>query len=118
MHAKNIGLIHFEDETSTLTPAYDMVPLCHQNTDGRMALAISGEYRHASLTSEMIIKEVAGWGLNDAVIIVKDVLEEAHEKIYGLTPAEQAYPYVKDDIIRFIEHLLTNKPTGKSPQSN
>ncbi|MDR0875203.1 MAG: HipA domain-containing protein, partial [Clostridiales Family XIII bacterium] len=30
MHAKNIGLIHFEDETSTLTPAYDMVPLCHQ----------------------------------------------------------------------------------------
>jgi serine/threonine-protein kinase HipA len=114
MHTKNIGMLHFEDETSTLTPAYDMVPLCHQNTDGKMALAVAGEYYHAALTSEMITNEISSWGLAESSTIVANTLEEIRDAAEGITIAPQAYQKVKNDVINFTENLLMGKAVGKS----
>jgi serine/threonine-protein kinase HipA len=113
MHAKNIGMLHFEDETSTLTPAYDMVPLRHQNTDGKMALAIAGEYHHAAQTAELIIKEVGTWGIHEPDKLVKTFLEEIREAIDKIVLEEQAAPYLKKDVIAFTENLLTGRPAGR-----
>lgn len=33
MHAKNIGLLHYEQGGLTLAPAYDFVPQAHQKND-------------------------------------------------------------------------------------
>src|SRR5690606_27837926 len=57
MHAKNISLLHLEDGTVELAPAYDFVPQAHQRNDGEMALAIAGEYRHTEITRAHLIEE-------------------------------------------------------------
>lgn len=62
LHAKNLGLLHPEDGSVTLAPAYDWVPMAHQPTDGELAMAVGGEYRHAPLTVEHLAQELGGWG--------------------------------------------------------
>jgi len=61
MHAKNISVLHLPDESVRLAPAYDLVPLQHQNTDGRVAMSINGEYAHANLSIAHLVSELLSW---------------------------------------------------------
>jgi len=121
MHAKNISLFHFPDETIKLTPAYDHVPLRHQNTDGRMALAIDGEYVHANLTCAHIHAELLSWKSTafsseaKATSFIHEALESFQHAVPDITPNEKAYPLLVDAISLFIKRLLSGKPTGKLP---
>lgn len=63
LHAKNLSLLHPPDGSTTLAPAYDVVPLTHLDADGELALAIDGEYRHAAITRDHLVREAHSRGL-------------------------------------------------------
>ena len=61
MHAKNISMLHLSDGSRRITPAYDVVPQTHLDSDGKMAVAINRKYSHAAITLDDLI--VAGFPL-------------------------------------------------------
>ncbi|MCL1846820.1 MAG: HipA domain-containing protein [Coriobacteriia bacterium] len=119
MHAKNISVFHLPNGDIKLTPAYDQVPLRHQPTDNRMALALAGEYVHANLTRTHITTELLSWKTTcfhnekEADSFVRDRLEAIHAALADLPLPTGAYPQLKDMIATFITRLLSGKPTGK-----
>jgi len=118
MHAKNISLLHFPNETITLSPTYDQVPLRHQNTDGKMALAIGGEYVHANISLMTIASELASWKCDvfssnsETILFIKDCLEKYDRALYSTVAADKAYPKLKTEISLFISNLLSGKIIG------
>ena len=120
MHAKNVSLLHFPDESIALAPVYDQVPLRHQNTDGRMALAVGGEYIHANLSLSDIARELTSWqcsgfsGEAGTLAFIKDCLEIYDNALKETEPNGKAYPYLKEDISSFIFNLLSGKKIGKT----
>ena len=115
MHSKNIGLLHLPDQAVRLAPVYDQVPLRHQNTDGRMAFSIGGEYVHANLTIEKIIYELVSWktsafpGESIAGSFVRDCLESCRSALENVDADKKAHPSLKKDIASFINNLLSGK---------
>lgn len=119
MHAKNISLLHLEEGTVKLTPAYDFVPQAHQRNDGEMALAIAGEYRHAHITRAHLIDEARSWGLAEPEPAIDETLEKVLETVRHEEPHPRAYAHLMEDISRFTEELLEGRaagvPTGAQP---
>ena len=119
MHAKNVSILHLPDESIALAPAYDQVPLRHQNTDGRMALAIDGEYVHANITIKNIASELASWkcrsflGESVSIAFAKSCLETYYSALNDSIPDDRAYSRLKKDISSFITNLLTGNTIGK-----
>ena len=118
MHAKNVSILHFPDESIMLAPAYDQVPLRHQSTDGKMALAINGEYIHANISRSDIVSELASWrcgGFSDdakTITIINDCLENYNNALNSDIPNNNAFPRLKADISSFISNLLSGKVAG------
>jgi len=119
MHAKNVSILHLPDETVRLAPAYDHVPLRHQNTDGRMALAIDGEYFHANISLKNITAELVSWQSrcftsgSEAADFIISRLHLYNNALETTKPGEKAYPNLKSDISSFISNLLKGKSTGR-----
>ena len=115
MHAKNVSVLHCPDQAVRLAPAYDQVPFRHQNTDGRMAFSIGGEYVHANLTIEKITNELVSWKTNAfpsetiAGAFVRDCLESCCLALEKTGIVKKAYPSLKKDIASFVENLLSGK---------
>lgn len=112
MHAKNISLVHAPDGEITLAPAYDFVPLAHQPTDGELALSVAGEYRHAAMTADRLVAELASWGLRNPTQIVEDTLAAVESAVRELEPDPRAHPGLVDDIRRFASNLLGGSAIG------
>ena len=123
MHAKNISILHFPDDTIALAPAYDQVPLRHQTTDGRMALAINGEYKHSNISLPDIAAEFASWRCTSfsdeakTVAFIERCLETYLNSLNDTLPNEKAYPYLREDISSFITNLLSGKVAGSGAKS-
>ena len=118
MHAKNVSILHFPDESVILAPTYDQVPLRHQNTDGRMALAIGGEYFHANLSLESIVAELLSWrcscfsNVDETSAFTLNRLEICDSALNSTTAVDRAYPNLKSDISTFIINLSSGKAIG------
>lgn len=112
MHAKNISIVHEEDGTTALAPAYDVVPQAHRS-DGRLALAVAGEYRHAAITSEHLTTEIASWGVHRADAVVSRALKEILEAAESEAPLDGAYDNLRSDILGFTRALLDGEPAGR-----
>ena len=118
MHAKNISILHLPDETIALAPVYDQVPMRHQNTDGRMALAINGKYSHASISLADIAAELISWrcpvfsGEADAVSFAENCLFVYRGALNNAAPDDRAYPDLKTGISLTISQLLSGKEIG------
>jgi len=119
MHAKNISIFHYPDATIALTPIYDVVPLRHQNTDERMALAIGGEYVHANISLARMVTELVSWKSESFTdeLTAKSFIEEKLvlflEALESIPLHEKAFPMLRETITLFITRLLSGKPTGK-----
>ena len=104
MHAKNLSLLHLPNEDVALAPAYDLVPLQHQNTDGKMALKIGGEYYHARIGRDEIVNELLSWKLpaiksaESAVAFVSDFSGMAEGALEQIDIHPKAYPRLKDNV--------------------
>jgi len=118
MHAKNVSVLHYPDEAVRLAPVYDQVPLRHQGTDGRMALAIGGEYVHANLTAQKIREELLSWKTgafrNDRETdrFINNFLEICAGALEKTAVHENVYPRLKTDIAAFVSNLLSGKCVG------
>ncbi|MCL1885643.1 MAG: HipA domain-containing protein [Dehalococcoidia bacterium] len=119
MHAKNISILHFPDETIMLAPAYDHVPLCQHGIDGKMALAIGGKYIHANLSLQDIVLELLSWqcsAFSDEVEttgFIKRCLDIYNSALSEVVPSKKAYPNLKLNISSFISNLICGKRIGK-----
>ena len=119
MHAKNISIFHLPDATIHLTPAYDQVPLCHQNTDGRTALALGGEYVHANLTLACLTTELVSWknpsfsNESSAASFIEERLEAYRDALGYCEPHSNAYPHLVESIAYSIERLLSGRSIGR-----
>ncbi|WP_175956963.1 type II toxin-antitoxin system HipA family toxin [Schaalia sp. Marseille-Q2122] len=105
MHAKNVSVLHPPDGTCRLAPAYDMVPQTHLPTDGELALAVNGVYRHASVTGGDLVAEGERWGISDAAARVETMLADLSGAVEAEVPLPGAHPGLVDDIGGFIERL-------------
>ena len=118
MHAKNISVLHLPDESIALAPTYDQVPLRHQNTDGRMALAINGKYSHAGISLADIAAELISWrspgfsGETEATVFAEKCLLKYRDVLHNAAPDSRAYPKLKNEISFFISRLLSGKEIG------
>ena len=112
MHAKNISLLHSEEGSVQLAPAYDFVPQAHQRNDGEMALAIAGEYRFTGITRAHLIAEALSWGLAEVEPIIDEVLGTVLETVRREDPHPRAYPRLTADIARFTQNLLEGRAAG------
>jgi len=111
-HAKNHGLLHPINGSVRLAPAYDVVPQAHQSIDGEVALAIAKQYRFASLTREMLVAKIGGWGLRGAEGLVARTLDEIHALVLEETPADGAHDALQDDLLRFTKNLVEGRAVG------
>ena len=118
MHAKNISILHFPDSSIMLAPTYDQVPLRHQNTDGKMALAIGGEYIHANISLTDVISELTSWRVNafsdetKAIAFVESCLKTFNDALFNTAVNNRAHPGLIEDISGFISYLLSWKRIG------
>lgn len=112
LHAKNISILHFPDGSSTMAPAYDMVPLMHQHNDGRMALAINGEYAHSRITASDIVEEAMAWEMRNPARVVAETLETVAALIETEEPDPRAYENLNTEIGTFTRNLLAGKSTA------
>jgi serine/threonine-protein kinase HipA len=114
MHAKNISLLHLPDGSTALSPAYDVVPQAHQPNDGEVALAVSGEYRHAAITMNHLVAEGRAWGLAEAADLAEETLTTVHQLANTQSPHKRAHPGLTRDISRFTSNLLAGRAIGAS----
>jgi serine/threonine-protein kinase HipA len=112
LHAKNISVLHPMNGPWTLAPAYDVVPQTHLDNDGEMALAISGEYRHAYVTKQHLVDEVASWGVRDAERQITETLEQVLAIARVEEPHELAAGRMQSDIIGFTSNVLEGRSAG------
>ena len=113
LQAKNLGLLHPEDGSVTLAPAYDWVPMAHQPTDGELAMAVGREYRHASLTVEHLAQELGGWGVPRPEAAVGETVEAIRDIAQAEEPLDGANPGLRGDIVVFAERLFRGEPVGR-----
>ena len=112
LHAKNLSLLHPPDAEPVLAPAYDVVPMAHLPNDGEMALAVAGEYRHASVTIDHLVREGMAWRLPNAEALARETLLAIAEVVRDHGPHAGAYPGLAGDIARFSSNLLEGRPAG------
>jgi len=112
MHAKNISMLHLLDESIRLSPAYDLVPLQHQDTDGKVALSIDGEYLFKNLTRKNLLAEIASWKseafatYHDIAALVDGVLKQVDEAAKVIKPHKNAYPKLQKNIVENAHRFL------------
>ncbi|UFU07958.1 type II toxin-antitoxin system HipA family toxin [Ruania halotolerans] len=112
MHAKNISLLHPPDGSVRMAPAYDMVPMAHQDTDGEMALAVAEEYRHRQLTREHLVSEATAWGLRDVRTVIDRTLEAILAAVREEAPHPSAHPGLRANVARSATNLLRSGAVG------
>lgn len=110
LHAKNLALLHAPDGSTALAPAYDMVPLAHlPSIDGRLAMAVGGEYTLAALTRAHLEAEVASWGTDPGQ--VGAALEQIRAAVEVQVPAPAAQS-VRPLIATAVDRLASGEPIG------
>lgn len=110
LHAKNLALLHGPDGSSALAPAYDMMPLAHRpGADGRLAMAVGGEYALAAVTREHLEAEVRSWGADGAYVGL--ALERLVAAVDGEEPAAPAEK-VRGRIATALDRLLAGGAIG------
>ncbi|MCL2526407.1 MAG: HipA domain-containing protein [Coriobacteriia bacterium] len=122
MHAKNISIFHLPNERVQLTPAYDLVPLQHQSTDGRLAMSIAGEYVHALIDLDLLVTEFLSWGAAGRVLFgdkqlardfIRAELATIQQKAKELPVPAGAYSGMAENVVRNTSNLLADKRIGQ-----
>jgi serine/threonine-protein kinase HipA len=113
LHTKNLGLLHAQGDTPRMSPAYDLVPLAHRTTtDGRLALAVNGEYRWSAITKDALIAEFQQWGLTKPEELTMGVLRDVRESLASQTPDDRAHPAMVTTLTSAVDALLAGGPIG------
>lgn len=112
MHAKNLSMLRLPDGSAHIAPMYDVVPLRHQPTDGRLALAVNGAYVHSTVTADDLVAEGEAWGVATARDLVATTLGDVAAVVSDEVPDPRAHPGLQDDVARFTSNLLAEGALG------
>ncbi|MFB7887758.1 type II toxin-antitoxin system HipA family toxin [Cellulosimicrobium cellulans] len=112
MHAKNVSMLHLPDGTARIAPMYDVVPLRHQPTDGRLAMAVNGAYVHSTVTAADLVAEGEAWDVRTAADVVRATLGQVASVVARETPDPRTHPGLRDEIAAFTQNLLAGRPPG------
>ena len=100
----------------TLAPAYDVVPMAHRmDVDGRVALAVNGQYVRARLTAADLVAEASTWGVRRADRVVESTLDELRALIDAETPLDGAASHLHDRVRTYVGNLITGHRVGEAP---
>ncbi len=94
------------------------MPQAHQPNDGGVALAISGEHRHAAITMNHLVTEGRAWGLTSAADLAEETLALILQLAGTETPYQGAYRWLAQDIAGFARNLLAGRAIGVSRQQS
>lgn len=112
LHAKNLALLHFPEGTTATAPAYDMVPMAHRvGVDGRLAMAVSDEYRLAAVTRTHLEREVRSWGGDPGQ--VGATLERLRDVVETQSVPSGGEP-VQPMVLTAVTRLLGGEPIGNA----
>ena len=111
--SSSVSMLHLPDGSTRITPAYDVVPQTHLDSDGKMALTINRKYGHATITIDDLVAEGEAWKVRAPRLIITSVLEAVESFASSENPVEQAYAGLQDDIARFAKNLLSGLPEGR-----
>lgn len=112
MHPKNLALLHSTDGTTTLAPAYDVVPQAHQDNDGELALSVNDVYTHSTVTATDLVAEGESWGLADSASVVSAAIAIVQRTAATQTPHSLAHPSLQSDISAFAGNLAAGRGAG------
>lgn len=113
MHGKNISMLHLRDGSTRITPAYDVVPQTHLDSNGKMALAINRKFLHAAITVDDLIEEAETWKVRSPRTIIMETLNAVNGFVRSEAPVENTYDGLQTDIAAFTRNLLEGRPTGQ-----
>lgn len=82
--------------------------------DGRMALAVNGEYARSRITVVDIIEEARSWGMRNPEPVVTEILERVSAFVRREKPDPRVYKNLVQDIRTFIRNLIEGKPAMES----
>lgn len=111
LHAKNLSLVHGEDGRVELAPAYDWVPMAQLPTDGELAMAVGGEYRHSRISVVHLEEELASWGLRDYGVVER-TLRTVRDLARAERPEDGASAGLQGVIESFADRLLRGEAAG------
>lgn len=121
-HAKNLSIIHDEDGTHRLAPAYDVAMHSHhQHADPRFAMDLDGRRDMARLSAGDLVAEAIGWGLHErrAARAVRETLERLHAAVDDVDRG--SHPGVGEAAWATLDHrvtsLLEQSPLGPPPRT-
>ena len=113
MHGKNISMLHLRDGSTRITPAYDVVPQSHLDSDGKMALATNRKFFHAAITVDDLVDEAESWRVRSPRTIIMETLDAVKGFVHSEAPVENAYYRLQSDIAAFTRNLMEGRPTGE-----
>lgn len=106
LHTKNISVLHPQDLPARLAPAYDCQPHAHRDdTDGRMALSVGGEYRWKAITRQHLEAEFRSWGLRSPGTLIDEVADGLQAAVSEEAPDNRADPRILPMVHSGIEKL-------------
>lgn len=108
-HAKNISVLHDENGSLTLAPAYDIAPHRHYAFAGRRsAMDVNGGHDIDAITRQDLVDEGVSWGIKAPLArrTVQDTLEQFRNALAG--PDAERPPGVPDDAFENMLSRVTN----------
>jgi len=106
LHTKNMSVLHPPTTPPTLAPAYDCHPLAHRDdSDGRVALSIAGEYRWEALTRNHLEQEFLSWGIRSPLEISDGTLDSLDDALRHEAPDPRAHPHLVPSIKETLSRL-------------
>jgi serine/threonine-protein kinase HipA len=119
-HAKNISVLHHEDDSFALAPAYDISPHRHYpNAGSRAAMDVNGVRDIDRITVDDLVAEAGGWKLRaaDARHAVTTVLEKADAFLAAPSVPERVLAGVPGAVVEHLQRrvraLLAGRGAGE-----
>ncbi|SFB04986.1 HipA domain-containing protein [Cellulomonas marina] len=102
-HAKNISLLHPDDGTVSLAPAYDVAMHLHADVPGESAMDIAGRRAMRDVTGPDLLQEAMSWGMpaRRAERVVAATLDELRTALEEID--RDRHPGVRDLAWRTVE---------------
>ncbi len=97
---------------TVLAVALGNLDMRHQNTEGRMVMAVNGVDHHAALSVADLVAEATSWQMRAPQSLILRTLRALDAFAASEEPDRRAHPELQGDVRTFTRRLLAGKPVG------
>lgn len=124
-HAKNISLLHPEDGTIALAPAYDITPTTYyrkvptsrglQDLSDKLGMWVNHERSIHKITTEDLVTEAGSWGMPTRLAedTVSQTLSDLTANMDRAASDSRLPPSIRDFVANRVEALEEGSPAGR-----